>query len=127
MTIKQIERIFRFGNDYDLINRVITNVIAHQWDIQNLLKDGKREKAIHHVDAVIYELLLLEGLKLTNLHLRPEDCLKDLMEQVKAIRDYMEEHDGISTLPMDVNQLHMYLNCICDDLQRYTLTYIGRE
>lgn len=117
MNIKTRERFFRYGNEDNLINRVIGNLCVHQWEIQQSLKSKKFENAMRHLDAVIYECNTLETIKGNPDD--PEEGVRQITDQIKEILDYMIETDGVTTLPEKVSNLHMYLQVICDDLEKY--------
>lgn len=117
MNIKTRERFFRYGNDDKLLNRVIGNLCDHQWEIQNSLKSKKYANAIRHLEAVIYECNMLETIRSNSDD--PQECLRQITKQIKEILDYMIEHDGVTTFPEKVSNLHMYLRVICDDLDKY--------
>ena len=117
MTIKTRERFFRYGNDENLLNRVTANVCQHQWSIQKSLKSNNHANAMRHLDAVIYECNIL-----ATIFGNPDDPnegVRQITSQIKEILDYMEEHDGVTTLPEKVSSLHMYLRVICEDLDKY--------
>jgi hypothetical protein len=117
MNIKTRDRFFRYANYEKLLNRVTANVCAHQWEIQKSLKSNKFANAIRHLDAVIYECNMLETI-LGNPY-DPEEGVREITAQIKEILDYMLENDGVTTLPEKVSRLHMYLQVICEDLDKY--------
>lgn len=117
LDIKTRERFFRYGNDDSLIERVTANVCHHQWAIQKSLKSNNFENAMRHLGGVIYECYLLETIKGNSED--PQECLRQITHQIKEILDYMIEHDGVTTLPEKVSNLHMYLRVICEDLDKY--------
>ena len=117
LDIKTRERFFRYANDEKLLNRVTANVCEHQWSIQKSLKSNNHANAMRHLDAVIYECNLLETI--SSYEDDPKDCLRQITHQIKEILDYMIEHDGVTTLPEKVSNLHMYLRVICEDLDKY--------
>ena len=117
LDIKTRERFFRYANDENLLNRVTGNICQHQWEIQKSLKSKNLENAMRHLGGVIYECNLLETIH-GNID-EPEEGVRQITSQIKEILDYMEEHDGVTTLPEKVSSLHMYLRVICEDLDKY--------